>query len=154
MKKRALFSILAILITSTAFAHDVARERDRYTDANGVPYGGQNPPVFAESTGAHCMYSVYGCTGAGGSTGPHGYRIGGPYGHPVHGVVHGGCGTSKSYGGSAGVHDGNGTGSVYFHLSETDCDPTGYSQQNLGGSLGVVNGQPSGGIYFSRSTSN
>lgn len=141
-------------ISSTAFAQEGAGERDRYTDGNGVPYGGQNPPVFAGNTGAHCMYSVYGCTGAGGSTGPNGYRVAGPYVQYPYGAVHGGCGTHQSYGGSAGVHNGNAAGGVYFHQSQGNCGPNGYSQQNFGGSVGVVNGQPSTGVYFNGSKSN
>ena len=149
-----VFLLFLFVFSASAFAHDVANERNRYTDANGVPYGAQNPPVFAGNTGAHCMYSVYGCSGAGGSTGPNGYRVGGPYGHQPHGVVNGGCGTHKNYGGSAGAYDGHSAGSVYFHQSQGDCTPSGYSQQNFGGSAGVVTGEISGGVYFNGSSSN
>ena len=151
-----LISIFALLLSASLFAHGGYKHRDQYTDEHGVPYGGQNPPVYAGNTGAHCMYSVYGCSGAGGSTGPRGYSpagVGG-YGYVGPQGVSVGCGTHQNLGGQAGVHNGNVAGNVYYNQSRGICTPHGYSQQNLGGNVGVINGRIGGGVYFNQSSSN
>ena len=154
---KIIVTVLALLICASAFSHEGYKVRDRYTDEHGVPYGGQNPPIYAGNTGAHCMYSAYGCSGAGGSTGPRGYAYGyQPYG-TGHGVVYGpngGCGNFQSRGGNVGVHNGNVAGNAYMNQSRGNCGPNGYSQQNLGGNVGVVNGHVTGGVYFNQSSSN
>ena len=154
---RFLVSIFALLLSASLFAHGGYKHRDRYTDEHGVPYGGQNLPVLAGNTGAHCMYSAWGCSGAGGSTGPRGYAYGyQPYG-AGHGLLYGpngGCGNLQNLGGQAGVHNGNVAGNVYYNQSRGNCTATGYSQQNLGGNVGIVNGRIGGGVYFNQSSSN
>jgi hypothetical protein len=160
---RFLVVILALLISASAFGHEGFKHRDRWTDEHGVPYGGQNPPVrYAGNTGAHCMYSAYGCSGAGGSTGPRGYSpcgVGGcgqysGYGYGSPQGLSNGCGTHQNRGGQAGVHNGNVAGNVYMNQSRGNCGPNGYSQQNRGGNVGVVNGQVTGGVYFNESSTN
>ena len=113
-----LVAILALLISVSAFAQ-YPGHRGRYLDAHGVPYGGYNPPVYAYGGNAHCYYSVYACSGAGGSLGPHGYRVGrSPYGHGGHGGYprHG---NHQSRGGSIGVYNGQVFGSFYWNQSRT-----------------------------------
>lgn len=156
-----LIIILSVLISASAFSDAGFKHRDRYTDEHGVPYGGQNPPIYAGNTGAHCMYSAWGCSGAGGSTGSRGYspcgvggcgQYGGGYGAPH--AAYGGCGTYQNRGGRLGIHDGNVAGNAYANQSRGVCTPSGYSQQNSGGSVSVVNGHVSGGVYYNQSSSN
>ena len=106
------------------------------------------------------MYSAWGCSGAGGSTGPRGYSRSNPYamqpygmGRPVMGVGVGvPCGTThQSSGGTVGVHNGNVAGSVYMGRSQTNCTPTGHSSQSSGVNIGVVNGRVTGGVSIHRS---
>lgn len=146
--------LAALLISASAFGHGGFKVRDRYTDEHGVPYGAQNPPVLAGNTGAHCMYSAWGCSGAGGSTGPRGYRV--PhYGAGVPMGVYGNpCGTSSSVSGGAGVHNGNVSGSVTIAGSRGHCTPTGYHRQGGSVTLGVSpSGQVGVGVGFHSSSS-
>ena len=155
---KILVAFLALLICASAFSHEGFKHRDRWTDEHGVPYGAQNPPVgVGPSAGAHCMYSAYGCSGAGGSTGPRGYAYGyQPYGAGYGGVYgpNGSCGSYQNRGGGAGIHNGNVAGNVYMNQSRGNCGPNGYNQQNLGGNVGIVNGRASGGVYFNESSTN
>lgn len=158
-----LVAVLSVLISASAFSDAGFKHRDRYTDEHGVPYGGQNPPVgVGRSAGAHCMYSAWGCSGAGGSTGPRGYSpcgVGGcgqygGYGTGLPHAAYGGCGTYQNRGGAVGTNNGNVAGTAYYNQSRGNCGPNGYSQQNLGGNVGVVNGQVSGGVYYNESSTN
>ena len=155
-----LVILLSLFLASASFAHEGFKVRDRYTDEHGVPYGGQNPPVGAGNTGAHCMYSAWGCSGAGGSTSPRGYSLSNPYAWKPYGmgrvgVGHVGvapCGTThQSSGGNVGVHNGNVAGNVYMGRSQTNCTPNGYSSQSSGVNVGVVNGRVTGGVSIHRS---
>ena len=158
-----LTALLILLMSVSAFSHGGHKVRDRYTDEHGVPYGGQNPPVGARNTNAHCMYSAYGCSGAGGSTGPRGYAYGHgsnpyryqPYGAGRAGYGYGyGCGSYSNSGAAVGVRNGHTSGSLYTNRSQTNCSPQGYRSQSSGVSAGVHNGQASGSIYFNRSQTN
>jgi hypothetical protein len=152
-----LVLILSLFIASAAFGHEGFKVRDRYTDEHGVPYGGQNPPVGAGNTGAHCLYSAWGCSGAGGSTDVRGRSFSNPYRFQPYGVGRGvvgiaPCGTThQSSGGTVGVRNGNVAGNVYMGRSQTNCTPHGYSSQSSGVNVGVVNGRVSGGVTVHRS---
>ena len=159
-----LVILLSLFMSVSAFSHEGYKVRDRYTDEHGVPYGGQNPPVGAGNTGAHCMYSAYGCSGAGGSTSPRGYSYSNPYRYQGYGVGRGvGAGygygvgvapcntTHQSSGGTVGVVNGNVGGQVYMGRSQTTCTPQGYSSQTSGVNVGVVNGRVTGGVTLHRS---
>jgi hypothetical protein len=161
-----LTGLLILLMSFSAFAQTGWKDRDRYTDGFGTPYGGQNPPVFARNTNAHCMYSVWGCSGAGGSTNSRGFNPHRPPGFPGNphwfqpgwggGVPGWGnpCGSSQSVSGGAGVYNGQVSGSVTIAGSRGNCTPRGFNQQGGSVTLGVdPNGQVSGGVTFHESTS-
>lgn len=147
-----LVAVLALLISVSAYG----QHRDRHYDANGMPYGGHNPPVGVG--GAHCMYSVYGCTGAGGSTGYYGYRPYPPMHHrppPVYiPPPHYGCsGNYVNRYGNIGYYNGRIVGNIGFSRGQSsNCHPShGHSHQS--GSIGYYNGQMSGSFGFSQSQS-
>lgn len=149
-----LVAVLALLISVSAYG----QERGRYVDSNGMPYGGHNPPVGA--SGAHCMYSVYGCTGAGGSTNFHGYRNG----HHPHmigaPIYHGGygynpCGNYVNRGGNVGSYNGNVNGNLYFNRGQSNCNPNGsWNSTQQSGNIGYYNGKVTGNLGFHQSQSN
>lgn len=148
-----LVAVLALLISVSAYG----QHRDRYHDANGMHYGGANPPVGA--SGAHCMYSVYGCTGAGGSTNYYGYRNGHhPHGSYPHGYVPQGgygCGNYVNRGGNISSYNGQVGGNVYFNRGQSNCNQNGqWNSSSQSGSIGYYNGQVTGNLGFHQSQSN
>ena len=157
-----LVAILALLISVSAFSHEGYKARDRWSDEHGVPYGAQNPPVgVGPRAGAHCIYSAWGCSGRGGSTGPRGYRRGhwgvSPYVYQPYGVGRGpgwgwGCGNHNSRGGAIAAHNGHVSGSLYFNQSRGNCGPNGYGHQSRGGTIGIVNGHIGGSTYWNQSS--
>lgn len=157
---KILVTILALLISASALSHEGFKARDRYTDEHGVPYGAQNPPVYAGNVGAHCTYSAYGCSGAGGSTDPRGYSyrypLSNPYmynpygGYGYGGYGHsGGCGsTSTTTGGGVSTGNGYTSGGASIQQSRVVCTPNGVAHQSRGGSIGITNGNIGGSMNF------
>jgi hypothetical protein len=152
-----LLATLMILFSVSA----EAQSRGRYVDQNGMPYGGHNPPVGVG--GAHCMYSVYGCTGAGGSTNYYGYRPGyrpyppiGHYPHPGYGYGGYPCnGNHASRHGNIGYYNGQIYGNFGFSSGSSTSGCNGnLNSTHRHGNIGYYNGQVQGNIGFSQSQSN
>jgi hypothetical protein len=139
--------VLTLLISMSAYG----QHRDRHHDANGMPYGGHNPPVGV--TGYHCMYSVYGCSGAGGSTNYYGYR-GHGHGHvhgPGCGHFHCGHGHANSRGGSVWYRNGSVGGTFFFSQSQGNGCGNHGGHMSRGGSVTVYDGNVGGDFYFNQS---
>lgn len=151
---KLLIALFVLLFSVSAYG----QHRDRHHDANGMHYGGANPPVGVG--GAHCMYSVYGCSGAGGSTNFHGYRNGYiPHGGVVH-HPHGGygyrCGGNyTNRGGNINSYNGQVGGNLYFNRGQSNCNQNGqWNSSQQSGSIGYYNGQVTGNLGFHQSQSN